>query len=165
MASIADVPGAWCEATADKHCGGRRWSATVGTYDAIAPRARPAVVLAIRDARDPPRRSTRELQGWMGHADFAATEIYLSYKPRADAARRLGEAFADRRSTQGGGAHSSRRPRRSARRRRARRARTSRTRRSWSVGRQRRRNDQSDQWRRLADRRLSTIQALAAAIQ
>jgi integrase len=43
---------------------------------------------AIRTA-DP-----RELQEWMGHADFATTEIYLSYKPRADAARRLGEAFA-----------------------------------------------------------------------
>jgi len=35
----------------------------------------------------------RELQEWMGHADFATTEIYLSYKPRADAARRLGQAF------------------------------------------------------------------------
>jgi integrase len=45
---------------------------------------------AIRTA-DP-----RELQEWMGHADFSTTEIYLSYKPRADAARRLGEAFADR---------------------------------------------------------------------
>lgn len=44
---------------------------------------------AIRTA-DP-----RELQEWMGHADFATTEIYLSYKPRADAARRLGEAFED----------------------------------------------------------------------
>jgi integrase len=43
---------------------------------------------AIRTA-DP-----RELQEWMGHADFSTTEIYLSYKPRADAARRLGEAFA-----------------------------------------------------------------------
>ena len=30
----------------------------------------------------------------MGHADFSTTEIYLSYKPRADAARRLAEAFA-----------------------------------------------------------------------
>lgn len=35
----------------------------------------------------------RELQEWMGHADFSTTEIYLSYKPRAEAARRLGEAF------------------------------------------------------------------------
>jgi hypothetical protein len=29
----------------------------------------------------------------MGHADFATTEIYLSYKPRAEAARRLAQAF------------------------------------------------------------------------
>ena len=43
---------------------------------------------AIRTA-DP-----RELQEWMGHADFATTQIYLSYKPRAEAARRLAEAFA-----------------------------------------------------------------------
>jgi integrase len=42
---------------------------------------------AIRTA-DP-----RELQEWMGHADFATTEIYLSYKPRAEAARRLAQAF------------------------------------------------------------------------
>jgi integrase len=46
---------------------------------------------AIRTA-DP-----RELQEWMGHADFSTTEIYLSYKPRADAARRLGAAFVDQR--------------------------------------------------------------------
>jgi integrase len=44
---------------------------------------------AIRTA-DP-----RELQEWMGYADFATTEIYLSYKPRADAARRLAAAFGD----------------------------------------------------------------------
>lgn len=42
---------------------------------------------AIRTA-DP-----RELQHWMGHAQFSTTEIYLSYKPQADAARRLGQAF------------------------------------------------------------------------
>jgi integrase len=42
---------------------------------------------AIRTA-DP-----RELQEWMGHADFATTEIYLSYKPRAEAAKRLAQAF------------------------------------------------------------------------
>jgi integrase len=42
---------------------------------------------AIRTA-DP-----RELQEWMGHADFATTEVYLSYKPRAEAARRLAQAF------------------------------------------------------------------------
>jgi hypothetical protein len=29
----------------------------------------------------------------MGHADFATTQIYLSYKPRAEAARRLAAAF------------------------------------------------------------------------
>jgi len=29
----------------------------------------------------------------MGHAQFSTTEIYLSYKPQADAARRLGQAF------------------------------------------------------------------------
>jgi integrase len=43
---------------------------------------------AIRTA-DP-----RELQEWMGHADFSTTEIYLSYKPRAEAARRLADAFS-----------------------------------------------------------------------
>ncbi len=37
----------------------------------------------------------RELQHWMGHAQFSTTEIYLSYKPQADAARRLGQAFAE----------------------------------------------------------------------
>jgi integrase len=42
---------------------------------------------AIRTA-DP-----RELQEWMGHADFATTQIYLSYKPRAEAAKRLAQAF------------------------------------------------------------------------
>jgi hypothetical protein len=29
----------------------------------------------------------------MGHADFVTTEIYLSYRPRAEAARRLAAAF------------------------------------------------------------------------
>ena len=42
---------------------------------------------AIRTA-DP-----RELQHWMGHAQFSTTEVYLSYKPQADAARRLALAF------------------------------------------------------------------------
>jgi integrase len=37
---------------------------------------------------DPP-----ELQHWMGHAQFCTTEVYLSYKPQADAARRLARAF------------------------------------------------------------------------
>ena len=50
---------------------------------------------AIRTA-DP-----RELQEWMGHADFSTTEIYLSYKPRADAARRLGEAFTEQSGQRG----------------------------------------------------------------
>jgi integrase len=45
---------------------------------------------AIRTA-DP-----RELQEWMGHADFATTEVYLSYKPRSEAAKRLAQAFEDR---------------------------------------------------------------------
>lgn len=47
---------------------------------------------AIRTA-DP-----RELQHWMGHAQFSTTEVYLSYKPQADAARRLGQAFQDARA-------------------------------------------------------------------
>jgi hypothetical protein len=29
----------------------------------------------------------------MGHADVTATQVYLHYKPRRDAARRLGVAF------------------------------------------------------------------------
>ena len=35
----------------------------------------------------------REVMEWMGHADLKTTQLYLSYKPKADAARRLSEAF------------------------------------------------------------------------
>jgi integrase len=42
---------------------------------------------AIR-AADP-----REVMEWMGHADLKTTQVYLAYKPKADAARRLSAAF------------------------------------------------------------------------
>ena len=35
----------------------------------------------------------REVQEWLGHADFATTQIYMHYKPRTDAAQRLSSAF------------------------------------------------------------------------
>jgi integrase len=38
----------------------------------------------------------RELQEWMGHADFSTTEIYLSYRPSTDAAQRLGRVLGQR---------------------------------------------------------------------
>jgi integrase len=36
----------------------------------------------------------REVQEWLGHADFATTQIYMHYRPRADAAQRLTTGFA-----------------------------------------------------------------------
>jgi integrase len=36
---------------------------------------------------------SREVMEWMGHADLKTTQVYLAYKPKADAARRLSEAF------------------------------------------------------------------------
>jgi integrase len=72
---------------------------------------------AIRTA-DP-----RELQEWMGHTDFSTTEIYLSYKPRADAARRLGDAFAQGRAPASGRARTRKKSSESRRGRAARRPR------------------------------------------
>lgn len=37
---------------------------------------------------------SREVMEWMGHQDLKTTQIYLSFKPQADAARRISQAFA-----------------------------------------------------------------------
>jgi integrase len=36
---------------------------------------------------------SREVMEWMGHQDLATTQRYLQFKPKADAARRISEAF------------------------------------------------------------------------
>jgi integrase len=38
---------------------------------------------------------SREVMEWMGHQDLRTTLVYLQYKPKHDAARRLSEAFGD----------------------------------------------------------------------
>jgi integrase len=43
---------------------------------------------------------SREVMEWMGHQDLKTTQIYLSFKPQRDAARRISEAF----ERSGGGA-------------------------------------------------------------
>ncbi len=41
----------------------------------------------------------REVMEWMGHADLKTTQLYLSYRPQADAARRLSAVFGANRPT------------------------------------------------------------------
>jgi len=36
---------------------------------------------------------SREVMEWMGHQDLKTTQIYLSFKPQADAAKRISRAF------------------------------------------------------------------------
>jgi integrase len=36
---------------------------------------------------------SREVMEWMGHQDLKTTQIYLSFKPQADAAKRISDAF------------------------------------------------------------------------
>ena len=38
---------------------------------------------------------SREVMEWMGHQDLKTTQIYLSFKPQADAAKRISEAFSE----------------------------------------------------------------------
>jgi len=40
---------------------------------------------------------SREVMEWMGHQDLKTTQIYLSFKPQADAAKRISDAFIGRR--------------------------------------------------------------------
>jgi integrase len=46
---------------------------------------------------------SREVMEWMGHQDLRTTLVYLQYKPKHDAARRLSEAFDDAALLPGGG--------------------------------------------------------------
>lgn len=39
----------------------------------------------------------REVMEWMGHADLKTTQLYLSYRPQEDAARRLAAVFGSTR--------------------------------------------------------------------
>jgi len=39
----------------------------------------------------------REVMEWMGHADLKTTQLYLSYRPQADAAKRLASVFGSER--------------------------------------------------------------------
>jgi integrase len=40
---------------------------------------------------------SREVMEWMGHQDIRTTQLYLQFKPKHDAARRLSAAFEDHR--------------------------------------------------------------------
>lgn len=44
---------------------------------------------------------SREVMEWMGHQDLKTTQIYLSFKPQADAAKRISEAFRGSRPSDG----------------------------------------------------------------